>query len=193
MKESMQQLIRLLYWDLKSEYRRFNYMNLFLRYVPGDFGIELRRLVLPKYFKSCGADLRCHDGVRFRNIDKISAGDKFHIGTECFLQGAGGIAVGNDVLLGPGVKIWSANHNYKDPNVPIHLQGYENKEVKIGDDVWIGANAFIMPGAVIGSGSIVSAGSVVGGKVVIENSILAGNPARKIGSRVPNDNGNNGE
>lgn len=193
MKGSILHLIKLFYWDLSNSSGKFNFLNMFLRNFSGNFGIELRRIILPRYFKSCGANLRCHDGVRFRNIDKINAGDNFHIGTECFLQGAGGIQIGNDVLLGPGVKIWSTNHSYKKVDIPIHLQGYENKEVIIGDDVWIGANAFVMPGAVIGSGSVISAGSVVGGKVVPEKSILAGNPARKIGSRIPSDNGNSAE
>ena len=54
-------------------------------------------------------------------------------------------------------------------------------------DCWIGANAFIMPGANLGEGTIVSAGSVVGGKAVPPYKILAGNPARVIGSREPID------
>lgn len=188
MTANMTQLIKLLYWDLSNSSGKFNYINLFLRSIPGNFGIELRRIILPRYFKSCGENLRCHDGVRFRNIDKICAGDNFHLGTDCFLQGAGGILIGNDVLLGPGVKIWSDNHVYEDLDVPIHSQGYDYKEVSIGDNVWIGANAFIMPGAVIGSGSIISAGSVVGGKIIQDHSILAGNPARKIGSRMTSNN-----
>jgi len=50
--------------------------------------------------------------------------------------------------------------------------------------VWIGANCFVMPGARIGAHSIVAAGSVVAGKDVEPYSILAGNPARKVGSRL---------
>jgi len=110
-------------------------------------------------------------------------GDNVHIGTDNFLQGAGGIVIGNDVMLGPSVKIWSANHQYADPDVPVRLQGYEYKEVEIGNDVWIGANSFIMPGAKIGNGCVIGAGSVVAGKVVPDYCILMGNPARKIGTR----------
>ena len=47
-----------------------------------------------------------------------------------------------------------------------------------------GSNAFIMPGAKIGNGVVISAGSVVGGKKIEPYAILAGNPARKISSRL---------
>ena len=101
----------------------------------------------------------------------------------CFVQAEGGVELADDVILGPGVKIWSMNHVFDDPDKTVMEQGYTFKSVKIGRDVWVGANAFIMPGADIGEGCVISAGAVVGGKQVAPYSILAGNPARKIGTR----------
>lgn len=54
--------------------------------------------------------------------------------------------------------------------------------IEIGTDVWICADAFIGPGVTIGDGSIIAARSVVM-KDVAPKTIIAGNPARKIGER----------
>jgi acetyltransferase-like isoleucine patch superfamily enzyme len=91
------------------------------------------------------------------------------------------------VVLGPGVNIQSVNHVYVDPYRPITEQGCVWKPVHIGSNVWIGTNVFVMPGAHICDGVVISAGSVVGGKMVEPYAVIAGNPARKIGSRLPPD------
>ena len=52
----------------------------------------------------------------------------------------------------------------------------ENKEIRIGNDVWVGANAMILDGVEIGTGAVVAAGSVVT-KNVAPYTIVAGVPA----------------
>lgn len=179
----MIRLLKLLKWDLQFKKGRFHYFFFFFRNLPGQFGMEVRSQFLRRYLHSVGPDLKVHEGVRIRNVDRLVCGDNVVFGVNNFLQAAGWIILGNHVLLGPDVKIWSSNHFYKDPEIPVIKQGYEEKKVIIGNNVWIGANCFIMPGAEIGDGCIVSAGSVVGRKVIPPYSILAGNPARKIGNR----------
>ena len=180
----MIKLLKLLKWDLQVHPIRFQYVFFLLRNLPGGFGMKLRSRYLRKHLHAVGSDLTVFEGVRIRNVDRIICGNRVMIGENSFLQAAGWIVMGDDVLLGPDVKIWSSNHVFKDPMVPVLEQGYEEKKVIIGNNVWIGANCFIMPGAEIGNGCIVSAGSVVGKKVIPPYSILAGNPARKIGSRM---------
>ena len=53
----------------------------------------------------------------------------------------------------------------------------------IGNDIWIGARVTILPGVHVGDGSVIGAGAVVT-KDVEPYSIVAGNPAKKIGSRL---------
>jgi phosphonate metabolism protein (transferase hexapeptide repeat family) len=58
--------------------------------------------------------------------------------------------------------------------------------VDIGHDVWIGHGAIILPGRGVGTGAVVAAGAVVT-KDVAPYTIVAGNPARAIRRRFPDD------
>ncbi len=155
-----------------------------IRHVPGELGQALRSRTLAGRLKRVGPGLVVYPGARVFGADKLEVGRNCRIGYDNIIQANGEIVFGDDVLLGPGVKIWSVNHASTRTDVSIWDQGYEHKRVELGDGVWIGANCFVMPGARIGAHSIVAAGSVVAGKDVEPYSILAGNPARKVGSRL---------
>src|SRR5690606_13730549 len=99
-----------------------------------------------------------------------------------FINGGGGVTIGEWVGIGPDSKIWSVNHRFEDPETPLLLQGYEKQPVVIEDDVWLGANVFIAPGVTIGRGTIVAAGSVVN-KNIPAFALVCGNPGRVIGWR----------
>ncbi len=60
-------------------------------------------------------------------------------------------------------------------------KGGRSKPVFIGDDAFIGARSIILKGVSIGNAAVVGAGSVVT-KSVAPRSIVAGNPARVVGS-----------
>jgi len=56
----------------------------------------------------------------------------------------------------------------------------------VGHDVWLGYSALVLPGVRIGHGAVVAAASVVA-RDVPPYAIVAGNPARVIRSRFPEE------
>jgi acetyltransferase-like isoleucine patch superfamily enzyme len=180
--------IKEFYWELKDEIGRFNHVNAILKGIPGAIGMKIRAHVIPQYFFSCGQGIIIHENVRYRSVHKLTVGNNVELGVDNFIQASGGVTLEDNVMLGPGVKIWSANHKFEDLAIPIREQGYEYEPVIIGKGTWLGANVFVMPGVTLPEGCVVSAGSVVGKKKYLPFSILAGNPCRAIASRRPEDN-----
>jgi len=150
--------------------------------LPGSFGIAVRARLLPRFFGACGDSQTFQMNMRVTNPRKLRIGRRCNFGQGVFITAGGGVTLGDYVGMGPESKIWSVNHRFDDPDTPWLEQGYEYKEVVIGDDVWIGANAFVMPGVEIGKGAIISAGTVLS-KSVPAFSIVAGNPGRVVGWR----------
>ncbi|WP_433956069.1 acyltransferase [Janibacter indicus] len=64
----------------------------------------------------------------------------------------------------------------------MRRQPHVTAPIHVEDDVWVGAGAIVLKGVTIGTGAVVAAGSVVT-KSVDEYAIVAGVPARVIGSR----------
>lgn len=60
------------------------------------------------------------------------------------------------------------------------------RRITIGNDVWIGHAAIILPGVTVSDGAVVGAGAVVT-KPVPPYAIVAGNPARLIRFRFPEE------
>lgn len=112
----------------------------------------------------------------------LKIGNHVGIAQNCFIQVRGKVKIGNYVILGPGVSIFSENHLFENKNTPIMQQGASRKGVIIEDDVWLGAGATILDGVIVGRGSVIAAGSVVN-KDVVPYSIVAGVPAKLIKMR----------
>ena len=183
----MLKLLKRIWWDLKSPIGRYTYQCAFWRNFPGHAGEMARNRLVPSCFARAGRGITVHEGVRIRNVHLLEVGDECELGVDNFLQAGGGIRLGNRVMLGPGVKIWSVNHNFDRLDIPINQQGYTEDAVSIGDGCWLGANVFVFPGVQLPEGCVVSAGSVVAKKRYPPYAILGGYPARVIGNRQPKE------
>jgi len=119
-----------------------------------------------------------------RNIGEgIAIGNNVGFSPNCFIQVRGSISIGNNVIFGPGVKIFSESHNFSDVNKFINEQGETRKGVIIEDGVWIGADVTVLDGVTIGKNSIIAAKSLVN-KDIPDYSIVAGIPVKIIRNRI---------
>ena len=96
------------------------------------------------------------------------------ISSKLYIQAINKIFIDSSVLIGPDVKIISANHKFNN------YDEWETSEpIIIKKNVWIGANSIILPGVNIGENCVIGAGSVVT-KSFKDNSLIGGNPAKLI-------------
>jgi maltose O-acetyltransferase len=132
--------------------------------------------------KSVGHGVEIEEGVYFADGRHVTLGDTcvINAGTSIF-----GAQIGADVMLGPEVLILCRNHAFDDLRAPMRQQADGPVEAPvIGAGAWLGARVIVLPGRRIGEGAIVGAGAVVS-RDVEPYSIVAGNPATVIGSRLP--------
>lgn len=138
----------------------------------------LRHQYLKYYLGSLGNQTSVQMGCRFLNGRKIYFGDRNVINFSCLFDGRHySITTGTDVSIGPEATILTLGHDPQCPNF-----GDEGGDVVIGNHVWIAYRSIILPGIKIGDGAIIGAGSVVT-RDVEPYTIVAGNPAKKIGER----------
>lgn len=124
-----------------------------------------------------GRRARIHFGARFFFPQGIRIGQGSLVGEFAFLDGRGGLTIGEEVDIASQVLFYTSEHD-------VHSEDMRTVEepVMVGNHVFIGARAIILPGVTIGAGAVVAAGAVVT-KDVSPKTVVAGVPARPIGPR----------
>lgn len=142
---------------------------------------RIRRALCKIIFEVTGEDFNIEHGAFFGSGKDIFIGSRSGLGLNCRVQGP--LNIGNNVMMGPDVIIYTGNHRFDRLDVPMIQQGNtEPRAVVIEDDVWIAARAIILPGITVGKGAVVAAGAVVT-KDVAPYTVVGGVPARLIKSR----------
>lgn len=109
----------------------------------------------------------------------IEVGDNFYANFNCVILDVCKVTIGENVLFGPGVQVYTASHPV-DPQERLTLRE-SGSPVVIGDNVWLGGGVILCPGVTIGSNTTIGAGSVVV-KDIPANVVAAGNPCKVIRS-----------
>lgn len=138
----------------------------------------LQRVVLGACGSNLGSSSAIHRGVRiFSGPTNLDIGRNSTINANAVLDNRALIAVGNNVSISQGVKIYTGGHD-------IHSKFFEYRArpVTIGDFAAIFSYSIILPGVSIGKGAVILPGSVVA-KSVPAFEIWGGNPAAKVGER----------
>ena len=107
----------------------------------------------------------------------IEIGNNFYANYDCIILDCAKVLIGNNVMFGPRVNLFTASHPL---DAEVRNLGLEYAcPIKINDNVWIGGNVTVLPGITIGKNAVIGAGSVIT-KNIPENSIVVGNPGKVI-------------
>ncbi|HTV74657.1 MAG TPA: acyltransferase [Candidatus Acidoferrales bacterium] len=117
-------------------------------------------------------------GARIDTRRGFSMGRHSVINQRCRLDSRGDLEIGDNVSISADVCILTADHDLQSPEF-----AFRARPVRIADYVFIGTGTTILPGVDLGTGSAVAAGAIVT-KDVPEYTIVAGVPARPVGSRT---------
>ena len=116
----------------------------------------------------------------FSNFGKgFKIGNDSAVGEYSYFGSAGGIVIGENVIMGQYISFHSENHSYDNKNKSIREQETTSQGILLKNNIWVGAKVTFLDGADIGNNCIVAAGAVVKGKFP-DNCLLAGVPAKII-------------
>jgi len=108
---------------------------------------------------------------------QIRLGERVYVNMGCIILDPAAITLGDDVQLGPGVQLLTADH----PRDPVErAAGRESAlPITIGARTWLGGGVIVLPGVSIGADCIIGAGSVVT-RSIPDGATAVGNPCRIV-------------
>jgi maltose O-acetyltransferase len=142
---------------------------------PGDS--QKRINVLKQLLGSSGDTINIEPPFRCDYGYNIFIGNNFYANFGCVILDVNKVIIGENVLFGPNVQVYSATHP-TDPALRLTFKEL-GKPITIGNNVWIGGASIICPGIKIGDNTTIGAGSVVT-KDIPCNVVAAGNPCKVI-------------
>lgn len=157
----------------------------FLKLVPGQIGCAVRRWALP--CKMSEGALIWED-VHIFSPSRLELGRNVSINRGSVIHAGGGVRVGDNSAIGPGVIIYSQNHVFRRNDIPFIEQGYDLAPVTIGSNTWVASRVIVLPGVTIGDDCVIAAGAVVTADVP-SGVMVGGVPARVIRQIFPRKRG----
>jgi len=137
-----------------------------------------RRMVLRLFGASVGAQAHVYPSTRITMPWNLELGEWCAVGDEALLYSLGKIRIGAHASVSYRAHLCAGTHDFRDPALPLL-----KPPIDVRPGAWIGTEAFIGPGVTIGEGALVGARAVVV-RNVAARAIVAGNPARVIGTRM---------
>lgn len=145
-----------------------------------------KRALLAELFGGLGQEVWIEAPFFCDYGENIFIGSNVFVNYNCVFLDCNRIFIGDNVLIGPAVQIYTATHplaasERRQGNQAGACAGYLTRAlpVRIGNNVWLGGAAILLPGIEIGENTTIGAGSVVT-KSVPANCFAAGNPCRVI-------------
>ncbi|HIS68720.1 MAG TPA: sugar O-acetyltransferase [Candidatus Gallacutalibacter stercoravium] len=165
----------------KQQNRAKNLMRIYNNLPAED--IEERNRVLSELLGQFGKNARVNQPLYVDYGYNIHLADNSFINMHCTLLDTAPIIIGENTMIGPDVKIYTAVHAldgaerfWLEPDGTAAVKTW-TEPVKIGRFTWIGGGSIILPGVTIGDNVVIGAGSVVT-ESIPDNAIACGNPCQ---------------
>ena len=111
---------------------------------------------------------------------KVSIGQDVSINSKSFINGCGGITIGDNTRIGTQSILIASNHKFGEPDLLVK-DAITKQGVSLGQNIWLGARVTILDGVTIADDSVIGACSLVS-KSLSESGVYVGIPAKKIKS-----------
>ena len=128
---------------------------------------------------ACGPYFVLEGRAMISHPQQVRVGANVHLGDGLWAQTAGGLTIGDNVIISHRCTIHTVNHDIRYPDALPYGTRYIHKPVVIESHVWVGMDVIITPGSHIGEGAVIGMGAVVAGEIP-PLAIAVGNPARVI-------------
>ena len=174
--------------NYKSNVQRYriawSFGALLFKFSPRFGGNGARRVLLRTFGAQLGQRVRIHPSALIMFPWNLSVGDDVIIGPGVILYSLGKIVIGDNVLISQRAHLCAGDHDWRAPNLPLLTPA-----ITIEPETWIGAEVFIGGGSHISRGTVCGARSVVFGRTA-PGSIMVGNPAKAVRHRSTPDRPN---
>lgn len=136
-----------------------------------------RQTILKNLFKQSGKKIHIEPPFYTDYGCNTVIGENFYSNYDCIILDIANVTIGNNVMFGPRVSLYTAGHPI---DAVIRNEHYEyGKPITIGDNVWVGGNVVFNPGVTIGDNVVIGSGSIVT-KDIPSNVIAVGNPCKVL-------------
>lgn len=147
------------------------------RFSPRPF-FAWRRFLLRAFGASVGRAAHVYPSTVVVMPWNLALGDLSSLGEHVLVYDLGRVTIGARVTVSLRAHLCAGTHDARRADMPLL-----KPPITIGDQAWICADAFVGPGVTVGAGAIVGARAVAV-KDVPAWTVVAGNPARAVGTRA---------
>ena len=150
--------------------------RLVFRAIPRPF-FSLRAAWLRLFGARIGAQCQIYPTVRIFLPSLLDIGAWSAIGDHVNLYNLASIRIGERVTISQGAHLCGGTHDFRDPRMPL-----VRATITVGDEAWLCADCFIGPAVSVGARAVIGARAVAM-RDVAPGAIMAGNPAKQVGTR----------
>ena len=137
-----------------------------------------RRGLLRLFGATVGAHVHVYPSARILLPWNLEIGEWSSVGDDVLIYNLGLVRLGRRVTISHRAHLCAGSHDYRRPDLPLL-----KPPISIGDDAWVCTDAFIGPNVTVGEGAVVGARAVAV-RDVAPWCVVAGNPARSVGTRT---------